>query len=301
MRCHATLVGALLVAVTVVTGETQQGGGAPPQIPGRKPPSGIVPIPLPIPGKPASPGPAGGTPMPPSRAGELPPDVQAALEQLNRVRRDRVVYFQAGLARAGFWLVAELDGAIARKTILPEDLTVSATVADAAGRSVATATGVVSANAPTCTIRFPAAPASPGEYSINLTVKSATRSLTDQLRVTVPQPDASLGSPLVLRSGPFTGPAFQATADPRFRKAERLRADAPLVGVADSVRARLLDRNGHPLRVPVTAAQRTDAGVSLATAEVALAPLAPGDYLLEVTARFGAREEKALAAFRIVP
>jgi hypothetical protein len=203
--------------------------------------------------------------------------------------------------RTAFWLVAELDGAIARKTVVPEDLRVSATITDAAGRTLATATGVVSATAPTCVIRFPTASAAPGEYAISLTVKSSGQSMADEVRVTVPPAEALLASPLVLRSGPFTGAAFEATADPRFRKAERVRADVPLARAPDAVAARVLDRYGRPLRVPATARLRVEEGVSIASAEAALAPMAPGDYLIEVTARFGASEAKVLAAFRIVP
>ena len=52
--------------------------------------------------------------------------------------------------------------------------------------------------------------------------------------------------------------------------------------------ARLLDRTGKPLAVPVTAAVRDDAdGSRWATAQLALAPLAPADYAIEITVGAG--------------
>jgi hypothetical protein len=64
------------------------------------------------------------------------------------------------------------------------------------------------------------------------------------------------------------------------------------------VSARLLDRTGKALNVPVSAAVRTDAdGSRWRTAQLALAPLAPGDYVVEMSS--GA--DRSISAFRIVP
>jgi hypothetical protein len=37
------------------------------------------------------------------------------------------------------------------------------------------------------------------------------------------------------------------------------------------------------------------------SAQAALAPLAPGDYLIEVTATSGGAQQRTLTAFRVVP
>jgi hypothetical protein len=86
------------------------------------------------------------------------------------------------------------------------------------------------------------------------------------------------------------------TADVRFRRSERVRVEVP--STVDVTSARLLDRTGKPMAViPVTTATRTDAdGVKWATAELQLAPLAPGDYIVEVVTG----DVRTLAAFRIV-
>jgi len=49
--------------------------------------------------------------------------------------------------------------------------------------------------------------------------------------------------------------------------------------------ARLLDRKGKPLAIPVAVALRDDPdGSRWQTAQVSLVPLGPGDYIIEMTA-----------------
>jgi hypothetical protein len=93
-----------------------------------------------------------------------------------------------------------------------------------------------------------------------------------------------------------TGTREVPTADLRFRRNEQVRVEIPTAS-SDPPTARLLDRNGQPLAVPVTAAVRDDAdGSRWHTAQLALAPLAAGDYVIEIAA--GSR--RTLAAFRVV-
>ena len=67
---------------------------------------------------------------------------------------------------------------------------------------------------------------------------------------------------------------------------------------ADAGAARLLDRSGKPLAVPVTAAVRNDPdGARWLTGQLALAPLAPGDYVIELSSG----DHRMLSAFRVVP
>ena len=87
------------------------------------------------------------------------------------------------------------------------------------------------------------------------------------------------------------------TADLRFRRNEQLRVEV-LAASADAPSARLLDRTGKPLPVPVAAAMRDDSdGLRWHTAQIALAPLAPGDYVIELAAG----GKRTLSAFRVVP
>ena len=110
--------------------------------------------------------------------------------------------------------------------------------------------------------------------------------------VTLPPASQSSGAVFIHR-GPLTGNKEMPAADLRFRRSDRLRVEGP--SAADAAGARLLDRTGKPLAVPVVAATRTDAdGTRWATAELALAPLGAGDYVIEMSA--GATERSSRSA-----
>ena len=90
-------------------------------------------------------------------------------------------------------------------------------------------------------------PVEPGEYTIRVR-SDAFGSGT--VRVTLPPaPDA--GGAVLFRRGPTTGNRDGPTADRRFRRNEQLRVELPTV--SEPMAARLLDRTGKPLAVPVTA------------------------------------------------
>jgi hypothetical protein len=120
-----------------------------------------------------------------------------------------------------------------------------------------------------------------------------------------------------MRRGPATGNKEVATADLRFRRSEQLRVEIP-TAASGAVSARLLDRSGKPLTVPVAAALRDDPdGWRWQTAQLALAPLAVGDYVIELTAGSGGSGgsdgsggsggtggtggKRTLVAFRVIP
>jgi hypothetical protein len=92
-----------------------------------------------------------------------------------------------------------------------------------------------------------------------------------------------LGTPVVWRRGPSTGPRYLRTADVRFSRSERIRLELPTT-VPGSAAARMLDRAGQPLQVPVQVSARPDDSGEFRwiVAESALSPLAPGQYTIEV-------------------
>jgi hypothetical protein len=100
------------------------------------------------------------------------------------------------------------------------------------------------------------------------------------------------------RRGPTTGPKYEMTADPRFRRSDRVRIEHATTA-AGAATARMLDRAGSPMAVPVQVTERADESGEFRwiVAEAALAPLAPGDYAIEVTLDQG----KAVTAFKVVP
>ncbi len=120
--------------------------------------------------------------------------------------------------------------------------------------------------------------------------------MEDTARASVPAQPPVLGEPVVWRRRPATGPAYFRTADPRASRTDRLRFELATTAAGEPTAA-LLDRTGKPLAVPLQVAVRDDAGVRWITAETAIAPLAPGDYAVEVKLGDATRT----TAFRVVP
>ena len=140
----------------------------------------------------------------------------------------------------------------------------------------------------------PSAPLEPGEYKVLVRTKGvAALGSTESVTFTLYADPLGAGTLFFRRFGPREMP----TADLRFRRTERSIVETP-ASLGGEISARLLGRTGLPLNVPVTAAIRTDAdGTQWRRVEIALAPLAPGDYIVETTAG----SERTLTAFRVIP
>jgi VWFA-related protein len=142
------------------------------------------------------------------------------------------------------------------------------------------------------------APLTPGEYDLQVRAKGVAviSPGVDALSITVPAAPRG-GGVLFLRRGPVTANRDVPTADARFRRSERIIVESPASSASD-VSGRLLDRTGKELKVPVTATIRDDAdGVRWQRVEIALAPLAPADYIIESVSG----SERSLTGFRVVP
>ena len=98
------------------------------------------------------------------------------------------------------------------------------------------------------------------------------------------------------RRRPATGLAYFRTADPRASRTDRLRFELA-TGATAAPTATLLDRTGQPIAVPVQATTREENGTRWIVLDVTVAPLAPGDYAVEVKAGDAVRT----TAFRVVP
>jgi hypothetical protein len=89
-------------------------------------------------------------------------------------------------------------------------------------------------------------------------------------------------------------------ADFEFRRNERVHIEWPVLKPLDQRIARVLDRRGQPLALGATLTERETDGKSAVVVDVNLAPLAEGDYVVEVSAGSGAETERKLVALRVV-
>jgi hypothetical protein len=109
------------------------------------------------------------------------------------------------------------------------------------------------------------------------------------------------GEPVIFHRGPTTGNTLQPADGRVFPRSSRVRMEmeaAPADPVWTGV---LLDRNGNKTIVPVAVGERTDAtaGQRWLTADISLAPLGAGDYVVELTATSGPQQKKTLVAIRV--
>ena len=140
----------------------------------------------------------------------------------------------------------------------------------------------------------PSAPLEPDDYKVLIRAKGVSAlGSTESVIFTLHGAPLGTGTLFFRRIGAREYP----TADLRFRRTERLIVETP-ASLGNDMSARLLGRNGSPLNVPVAMSIREDAdGTRWRRAEVGLAPLAPGEYIVETTAG----TERTLSAFRVVP
>ena len=236
--------------------------------------------------------------------------VQVALNSLGSSRqgvplRTSVSYAPIGPdegaeRRVHLWALTELDSSVVRAgewlaggsvnvAVLSADnemLTESTTPLPAGQRAVAVDLGEVVVPERDVTIRTRVTPTQQG------------LPYTDTIRLSQ---ISSPGRPVVLRRGPTTGIKFVPTADLQFRRTERVRLELPTMATVTAASGEVLDRAGKPMALTVTAGTRTEGRLTWASAELNLAPLAAGDYVLKLKAEAAGKTEEVVTGFRLVP
>jgi hypothetical protein len=143
----------------------------------------------------------------------------------------------------------------------------------------------------------------PGTYQLRVRAKAsgALSAANESISVTVPSSPEASGA-LFYRRGPATANKEVPTADLRFRRSDTLRVAVPVSTSTAPESGRLLDRSGKEIGVPVTVAAVDESdGSRWLTANAVLAPLAAGDYLIEVIGTSAGAQRRTLTAFRVVP
>jgi len=249
-----------------------------------------------------------------ARAGAAPdPSRDAVASALNvvagvnarssfRVRPAAWARDNSGTVAGTLWIVGELDYRTRKELAWTAGAQAEVSVVAADGTLVTMKTVEVPPNEGSFGIQVPEAGAlGPGDYAVSVRLRPEASSdvvISDTVRVVVPDRSSSLGEAVLWRRGPSTGIQFLRTADPRFQRSERVKLELATAATGMPV-GRMLDRTGKALQVPVRVTERTDAasGLRWIVVEATLAPLAPGDYAIEVVAG----DEKQVTGFRVVP
>jgi hypothetical protein len=111
-----------------------------------------------------------------------------------------------------------------------------------------------------------------------------------------------LGAPQLFRATPSPrSPILEATSF-AFRRTERIRAEWPISGgePLTSRTARVVGKDGTPRAVQVALSERAEGGHVLVV-DAILAPLAPGDYAIEVVVSARGETRRTYVPFKVVP
>jgi VWFA-related protein len=227
-------------------------------------------------------------------ASTVAPDVDAAIATLARLGGPRadVVGRVSAVAPGEIALVAETPRAFAA------DIDVQAIVTDASGAAAGTGRGRIAAGMRAVLVRLAVPPASRGPWQVVMRISGDEVRGGDTFEVRAA--GVAVGDAVLIRTEP--GQSSRPAAAPVFSRRERLRAEWTLAGDPASVssrQARLLDRRGEPLPIDVTVADRDDRGRTIFAADATLAPLSPGDYMIELVVTSGGQTSRRLVAFRV--
>ena len=239
-----------------------------------------------------------GAPAPGAAKSTAPSGLTEAMGALSRLRTSAELFLAATVDSAGISVVAELAGSVAATGTWLDGSSIAVTALSSSG-AMTEGKGRIEPGARGALVRVPT-PSGAGPYRIDVRVTSGRQELTERMDVASRGPsDALLGAPLMYRATPAASSPLRPVADMQYRRTERAHIEWLIVTPIDQRTARLLAKDGNPLPVPVTLTERDSSGRSVLAADLNLAPLAVGDYVIEVTAGAGIRSEKAFVALRI--
>jgi VWFA-related protein len=241
-----------------------------------------------------------------------PATVTRALDALAPARGNLPARVQAIGARNTIRAIVELDAATMKRPEWTSGGTLKLTFEPerpngmSAAPAAQTVTMPIDPGQRSVVVNSSESPLAAGRYSVRaeLMPRSGRVPLQVTTSATVPADAVEVATGgLALRRGPSTGLLYIATADPRFRRTERLRLEVPLAGEGFTGSGRILTREGGALPLVVTYATRVDDATKqmLGVADVSLAPLAAGEYVLELSLTKGGKAEVVTYGFRLVP
>lgn len=228
-----------------------------------------------------------------STASPDPSPVAAALDLLTRVRPGSVVAARGTASANEVAIVAELAAAEIEGGRWKQGAEVQVMMTGAKGEALS-GRGRIEPGSRGTLIKIPVANQS-GPWDAMLRVVGDGQP-SQTASVTVQRSSGKLiGDATGYRAAALASATWRPVAIFQFRRTERLRLEFPILKPLDSQTARLLDRKGQPLEVPVS----INATGALLVADVNLAPLSIGDYVVEVIAKAGDASEQRLTGIHV--
>jgi hypothetical protein len=136
----------------------------------------------------------------------------------------------------------------------------------------------------------------PGPFNAAIRLRSAIEGDAED-GLGVARPAGLLGDPLIFRMTTPSSP--RPAGSVQFRRTERIQVRWPVNGSIDSREARVLGRDGVPLELGPALSDREEDGIRFVVADLNLAPLTAGEYIIEVKATAAGKEDSAHLAIRV--
>ena len=228
-------------------------------------------------------------------AATVVPGIVEELARVARLRPDTDVLAYGVASAASVNIVVEIASARMSQWTGGADVRVSLS----GGSGTAAATGTIEPGARAAIVSVPIAGVGAGPWRASIVASRGTNQAEDRIEVRAAD-GPLLGTPVAFRGTALARIAVRPVADFQFRRTERIHVEWPILKALDQRTARLLDRRGQPLALETALTDREVNGTPALAADLTLASLGEGDYLIEVTAGSGAEQQRALLAFRVV-
>lgn len=235
---------------------------------------------------------------PPAAAATGPSPVDEALAVIKRMRPGAAVHTYARASKTDIAVIAEVAPGRMEAGRWKNGGEIQVIVTAENGEIVGTGRARFAPRTRGALVRVPAG-SHAGPWNVVVRVRGDGEEPEDDQMILQPAAGGMLGDPLLYRAAPAPASPLRPVAGPHFRRTERVAVEWPLLTAIDSREARLLGRDGNPLPIDVSISERTSEGASVLAADLNLAPLTAGDYVIEVTVGAGDETERRLVAIRV--
>ena len=222
--------------------------------------------------------------------------VTQALEVLARLRPSAEVFTYGVVTAEGVRLVAELPSSTGPTPEWDKGAEVQFTRTDKEGGAPIVArmeNGVRSAMA------LDETTTGDGPFKYSVRVASPFTVVNERMEVVNKKPTV-IGEPVLYRAAQPPAAPLRPVANFQFWRTERIVVEWPILTPLDARSGRFLGRDGRPLLTPVNVTQRERDGKAFLTAAVNLSSLAPGDFVIEITATAGKESIQRYVGIRVV-
>jgi VWFA-related protein len=206
--------------------------------------------------------------------------VETALAELKRLRPEAVLHSRGAIVGDELVLTSEIAAIHVEAGRWKTGAEAQAMVSAASGEVMTAARATLDPASRAVVFHVPLNGA-PGPFTVAIRLRNATDGeATDSISVT--RPSGTFGDAMLFRL-PLPN-VVRPAASPQFRRTERIRIRWPILRKGDSPVARVLGRDGKPIDLAVTVSERAEAGMPWIVADLNLAPLTAGEYVIEVRA-----------------